>query len=351
MSNQLTLSGQTTEQKTQEERDDWTLKFYQEECLRLKIIKQVVEKGEGKFEVDGAEIIFKKGKPILTDDWEKKKFLGEWWYCNAIKGWNNNTPQEEDLYVGNDYDGVPDCDMMANSIRGCFISVDRDGINWDKKYCLERLTMAIKCYLKKIKEFGKTEEKSFKENVESIKEVEKVENLCIVCKKKEKSWSCVDEVKNMCDDCKDKHYEEVFKELDLPNGFKDLGESYKFYSFTTGAEEVRKDRILSVLGGKQSIQTCDEFGCFLDCLGVTEDFCNYLIKELKLVKTIEGDKQQIEFNGIEVHTSWRNPKIKQDVTSKKIAELKKELSVQKKEMMEKLKEIRGLEDGKKEKKK
>ena len=46
-----------------------------------------------------------------------------------------------------------------------------------------------------------------------------------------------------------------------------------------------------------------------------------------------------------------NQKIKQDETSKKIAELKKELSVQKKEMMEKLKEIRGLEDGKKENKK
>ena len=337
MSNQLTLSGQTTEQKTQEERDDWTLKFYQEECLRLKIIKQVVEKGEGKFEVDGAEIIFKKGKPILTDDWEKKKFLGEWWYCNAIKGWNNNTPQEEDLYVGNDYDGVPDCDMMANSIRGCFISVDRDGINWDKKYCLERLTMAIKCYLKKIKEFGKTEEKSFKENVESIKEVEKVENLCIVCKKKEKSWSCVDEVKNMCDDCKDKHYEEVFKELDLPNGFKDLGESYKFYSFTTGEEEVRKDRILAVLE-KDRIQTCDEFGCFSNCYGITEEFANELIKKIKLVEREEKGR-------------WENPKIQQDETSKKIAELKKELSVQKKEMMEKLKEIRGLEDGKKEKKK
>lgn len=179
---------------------------------------------------------------------------------------------------------------------------------------------------------------------------EKVKDFCVVCKKNEKSDNWNDEVKGMCEECKGKHYKKVFEDLDIPNGFKDLGESYKFYSFTTGEEEVRKDRILSVLGGKQSIQTCDEFGCFVSCFGVTEDFCNHLIKELKLVEKIEGDKSQIEFNGEELHTSWRNPKIKEDETSKKIAELKKELAIQKVEMMTKLKEIKELEYGKKEKK-
>ena len=126
------------------------------------------------------------------------------------------------------------------------------------------------------------------------------------------------------------NYEEEFKKLDLPNGFKDLKENYRFYSETTGVEEVRKDRVLAVLE-KDRIQTCDEFGCFEHCFGITEEFANELIKELKLVEKEEKG-------------TWINPKIKQDENSKKIAELKKELAVRKAEMMDKIKEIRELEN-------
>jgi len=285
----------------------------------------------------GDEEWFKlKGYPINSDSVWKNRYTGSLSKLGEESGlyllWENNLP----IDVWNDKD------LFAEYKKGTkeFYEKKEQENADDKKYNRKSKKQTLL--------FG---EKVIPEEKETQEQVIKSDEVCVVCKKKEKSWSCVDEVKHMCDDCKNKHYEEVFKDLNLPNGFKDLGESYKFYSFTTGAEEVRKDRILSVLGGKQSIQTCDEFGCFLNCFGVTEDFCNYLIKELKLVKTIDGEKQQIEFNGVEVHTSWRNQKIKQDETSKKIAELKKELSVQKKEMMEKLKEIRGLEDGKKENKK
>jgi hypothetical protein len=141
-------------------------------------------------------------------------------------------------------------------------------------------------------------------------------------------------------------YEEIFEKLDLPNGFKDLKDSYRFYSFTTEVEEVKKDRILAVLGDKNKdrIQTCDEFGCFEHCFGVTEEFCNHLIKQLKLVKTLDGTEEQRKVNGLEFHTEWRNPKIKQDDKAKEIAELKKELAIKKVEMMNTIKKIRGLEN-------
>ncbi len=171
--NQITLSGQTLEErnielekekeiKLEAENKEWDIKFYKSELLKLKTIKDVLIKGDGTFDIEGAEIKIVNGEPInisldeKDEDgdsenwWERKKFLGQWWYCNSIKGWNNNTPQEGNSYKANEYDGVPDCELMSESIRCCFISVDRDNISWDKKYCLERLDKAIEGYEEKL---------------------------------------------------------------------------------------------------------------------------------------------------------------------------------------------------------
>lgn len=174
---QLNLFGDTKEQEAEKQREKYQMEFFKEELSELKKIKEVVENGNGIIILDedcNCEIEFKEGNPSFLgkeDDWHflwlKKKFLGEWWYCNAIKGWNNNTPQEKNLYEANDYDEVPKCDLMSESIRSCFVSVDRDEISWDKDYCLDRLSTAIECYEKEIK--GESSEIMVEEKVKNVK--------------------------------------------------------------------------------------------------------------------------------------------------------------------------------------
>ena len=147
--NQLTLSNKTLKEEENSKREGFRIEFLKEELNRLKEILKIVSLGEGIIKIDGAEIIFKEGNPInitLKEGWwERKKFLGEWWYCNHIKGWNNDLPiRDKDII--NKYDDVPENDLMSNCIRNCFISVDRDGVRWDRKYCIERLKQAIKSY-------------------------------------------------------------------------------------------------------------------------------------------------------------------------------------------------------------
>ena len=292
----------------------------------------------------GDEEWFKlKGYPINSDSVWKNRYTGSLSKLGEESGlyllWENNLP----IDVWNDKDLFAE---YKEGTKEFYEKREQENAD-DKKYNRKSKKQTLL--------FG---EKVIPEEKETQEQVIKSDEVCVVCKKKEKSWSCVDEVKHMCDDCKNKHYEEVFKDLNLPNGFKELKDSYKFYSQTTKEEEVRKDRIMSVIYDifpnkifNFSIMICDEFGTHEHTFGITNEFSEHLIKKMKLIKTIDGEKSQIEINGEEFHTSWKNPKIKQDETGKKIAELKKELSVQKKEMMEKLKEIRGLEDGKKENKK
>jgi len=157
------------------------MEFLNEELEHLKIIKVVVDIGEGKFEIDeGCDCIieFKGGNPIFLDlvgnkdeDWEnnwlKKKFLGEWWYCNEIQGWNNNVPCENrDKFCS--YDEVPINSCMRD-IRDCFISVEREGTDWDRTYCLERLNMAISCYEKEIRGESSIIEVEEEEKEEEVK--------------------------------------------------------------------------------------------------------------------------------------------------------------------------------------
>lgn len=150
MTNQLTLFGKTIAQQEEDEREEYRLEFYKSEWARLKVIREILIKGKGIIDIDGAKIKIKNGEPIFPDMWERKKFLGEWWYCNHIKGWNNNLPIKDNSCLGNiKYDDVPGCELMSHSIRDCFISVERDGVRWNRDYCLERLNKAIESYEEK----------------------------------------------------------------------------------------------------------------------------------------------------------------------------------------------------------
>lgn len=154
---QLNLFGISVEKREEQEREKRQLEFYQAEHNRLVGIRGILIYSKSKEKIqlgnwDNFEFKFdKNGELYFDDDFEKKKFLGEWWYCNHIKGWNNNVPAE-DLYVPCVYDGVAQNELMSETIRDCFISVERDNVRYDKKFAIERLDKAIEGYDKLIKE-------------------------------------------------------------------------------------------------------------------------------------------------------------------------------------------------------
>lgn len=176
--------------------------------------------------------------------------------------------------------------------------------------------------------FKENKEVRTTEDIEKDKEESRLLRLCCVCKKEERTFRTGEGIRNMCDGCAEKYLNEIFKNCDIPNGFRDEGDKYIFYSMTTGAEEVGKDNVLTILE-KDRIQTCDKFGCFENCYGITEEFADYVIKDLKLV---------------EKDGTWENKKIIPNEKEKKINELKKELAIKRVDMMETLKKIRELEN-------
>jgi len=190
------------------------------------------------------------------------------------------------------------------------------------------------------------------EEIAAKKEEERLEKLCSVCKEKERIWDV--NIRDKCEDCLRDHFIEEFKKIGLDEkGFKDTGESYLFYSHTTGEEVVDKNRILAVIDGffsneifGYSIQTCDEFGCFSNCLGVTTEFAEFLIKELGLEKEDGEEFTCCKSDGTQEETkssNWINKKIIPDENAKKIAENKKKLAEKRKDMMETINEIKNLE--------
>ena len=168
-----------------------------------------------------------------------------------------------------------------------------------------------------------------KEDIKAKKEAEKLEKLCVLCMEYPKVEGWDEEAKQMCVICQVEYYKKKFEELNIPNGFRDEGNKYVFYSITTGVEEVNKKNVLTILA-RDRIQTCDEFGCFTNCFGITEEFADYVINDLKLV----------ESSG-----TWENKKIIPNEKAKEINELKKELSIKRTELTELLTKVRILESG------
>lgn len=121
--------------KTDEEtRREEETEFYKKELEELRQAKNRILSEEPPLDENGE----------IDWDW-RRNILGKWWYCNHITGWNNNVPSERKLFVG-EYDDVPPNDFMADCIRDCFVSVERDGVKYDKAFALERVNKAIDNY-------------------------------------------------------------------------------------------------------------------------------------------------------------------------------------------------------------
>jgi hypothetical protein len=140
----------------------------------------------------------------------------------------------------------------------------------------------------------------------------------------------------------------VTKQIDLSTTKEDVEkeeEARKQEKLCSEKEEVDKERVYGVgyciMGNSifpKAIYLCDEYGIHNSTLGITEEFFNHLVKDLKLEKKIEGTKEQIETNGEELHTKWVNPNIKTDEKSKELAELDKKIAEKRKEFNDLLKE-------------
>lgn len=183
-------------------------------------------------------------------------------------------------------------------------------------------------------------------------EKERIANLCVDCNKNPILWDI--NKKDKCSNCLKKYYLNEFSKVGLDKkGYMDFGDNYIIYSQTTGKEIINKKRILAVGNNLFSnnlfdyiIQTCDEFGCFKNCFGVTNEFAEYLIKELNLEKQKDVSSVTIDDKHIEEENGnlkWTNPKIIEDKKSKKIFEFEEKVKKQKEEFdkeLLKLKEIK-----------
>ena len=148
-------------------------------------------------------------------------------------------------------------------------------------------------------------------------------------------------IRDKCDECNRKHFIELFNKAGLDETGYSV-EKKKFYSHTTGVQSYDLKFVMGVnMSGLMSTYTfpcviyiCDEFGCHNNTLGITREFADYLIKELKLVKNTEGatlyDKD-----------TYKNPLIREDKEGKKRAELEKEIQ-KKQEELNKLKMTIGV---------
>ncbi|KKM67532.1 hypothetical protein LCGC14_1470200 [marine sediment metagenome] len=142
-------------------------------------------------------------------------------------------------------------------------------------------------------------------------EKEIVENLCEDCKQKPRIWDI--NIRDKCEDCNRKHFISEFRKIDLDEkGFRVFGDNYIFYSHTTGKEEVKKTNVLRVFYGFMGTNTfslcvslCDDDFVFEHTFGITEEFGNFLIKELQLVK------KEMERGEDDSEMEWVNESIQQ----------------------------------------
>lgn len=119
------------EEQLEEEREKKRYRdFYIGELGRLERIKRIIE-----------------GLKFDYEEIEEERWITEWWYCNHIEGWNNNIPAKGKTF-DQLYSGVPENELLADSIRGIWNAEERYGIYWDKNFALERLNRAIKGYKK-----------------------------------------------------------------------------------------------------------------------------------------------------------------------------------------------------------
>lgn len=176
-------------------------------------------------------------------------------------------------------------------------------------------------------------------NTEKIPTIDVNKDLCSCGKPK--VWDC--KKSDLCEDCLKKYFQEEFKNNGgNQDGLNEFGYNlfqdktgYHFYSHTTGYEFAFKKNILGVgyclmatAMFPYAIYICDEFGLYKNTLGITKEFADKLIEDLKLVKTLDGTEEQRKANGIEMHTKWLNPLIKQDEEGKKKAEQDKQIKEQ-----------------------
>jgi len=149
-----------------------------------------------------------------------------------------------------------------------------------------------------------------------------------------------------CEECLRNKYYEEFKKAGLDEkGFKCLktskGYVFTFYSHTTGLTNTNEERVLRVSEFSinqnsifpYTIWLCNEYGLHEHTLGITKEFGEFLIKELKLVKQVEGSI-----------TYWLNPKIKQDKLNQEIALVKQAISKKRLELLELIKKLHKLQN-------
>ncbi len=178
-----------------------------------------------------------------------------------------------------------------------------------------------------------------KEEIEEQKEKRRLSELCVDCKKDKREWDI--NIRDKCSDCLKKYFIEEFRKLGVgEKGFRVVDDNFIFYSHTTEKEEVSGKNILQIgsciMGTdffSKTIMICDEFGLHKNTFGITEEFKDYLVKELKL-----EEKEDEQFG-----TFWINPLIRQDEKGKKIFELKKSVEEQKRKIAIDLLEIDELE--------
>jgi hypothetical protein len=147
---------------------------------------------------------------------------------------------------------------------------------------------------------------------QEIQEKQRVENLCAVCGKEPRIWDI--NIRDRCEGCNKNYFLSEFSKCNLDeNGFKVWGDIFVFYSHTTGKEEVKRTNILRVFYGYLAtstfpycVQTCDDDKVFKNCLGITKEFAEFLIKELKLQRNQELDGR----NG-ELDFTWINRSIEE----------------------------------------
>ena len=179
-------------------------------------------------------------------------------------------------------------------------------------------------------------------------------SVCSVCGNEDLFWSIFQ--RDKCKDCWKKDFEGKFVDGDLnKDGYSILLDgNYKFYSETTGYEMISKDKVLcvfgSIFGGNDlfgfCIQTCDEWGIFKSCFGVTNGFAEFLIKELNLKKEKDVESVSIDIDGEsnEISYKWYNHKIIPDEKGKKIFEFEKEIKLKKEELNKELLKLEEMKN-------
>ena len=131
-------------------------------------------------------------------------------------------------------------------------------------------------------------------------EKERIENLCEECKKNPQMWDI--NIRDKCEYCNRKYFIFEFRKIDLnEKGFRIFGDSFVFYSHTTGKETTTKKNVWRVFYGFMGTPTfpycislVDDENVFEHTFGITKELGEYLIKDLKLEKEKRGDDDEEE---------------------------------------------------------